>query len=136
MTHLLTAIAKFVGITQATTRLYCDNDEALRYRWLDQATYTTLTKRNIDIKLEVLHIQTTSPITFVFSQVSGHKDDNDSFDYDTAPQEVKRNIDMDTKSKETVALIKHSQASTTIPLFPAQKITLLLSGISHVLLDE
>ena len=132
MVHLLTAIAKFFGITHASTRLYCDNDEALRYRPMDRATYTTLTKRDIDIKLEVLHLQNNSPITFILSQVSGHEDDNDSFDYDTAPQEVKRNIDMDIKSKEMVAAIKYSQAPTTILLFPAQKITLLLSGIPIV----
>ena len=59
MTYLLTAITKFFGITQAATHLFCDNDEALRYQPLTQATYITLTKRDTDIKLEVLQFNGT-----------------------------------------------------------------------------
>ena len=102
-------------------RLYCDNDEALSYTPLDNATYTTLTKRDIDIKLEVQHVQSTSPITFVFSQVSDHADDSDDFDYDQAPHEVKQNFDMDSKSKEMVALMKKTTAPSSLPTFHTQK---------------
>lgn len=79
MSHLLTTIARFYGITQAVAKLYCDNDEALRYRSLNRSTYTTMTKRDTDIKMEMETILSTSPITLVFMEVSGHADDEEDF---------------------------------------------------------
>lgn len=100
MSHLLTAITKFYGIQQATATLYCDNNEALRYRSLTQSTYTTMTKRDADLKMEMETILSNSPVTLVFKEVNGHADDEGDFVYDEASQEVKRNIDMDPKAKK------------------------------------
>ena len=56
MSHLLTAIVQFYGVMEAIVKIYCDNDEALCYRPLHRLTYTTMTKQDMDIKMEMQHI--------------------------------------------------------------------------------
>ena len=66
MVQLLTTIATFFKCRPSTAKIYCDNDEALRYRTTTGMTYSTLTKRDMDLKLEMASITSTSPIKFEF----------------------------------------------------------------------
>ena len=99
MATLTDAIAYFFGIQHATVQLYYDNNEALRYHPLSRATYTKLTKRDIDLKLKMNHLITNSHITDEFKEIDGHTDDENEFDYNKSDQPTRRNIDMDAHSK-------------------------------------
>ena len=106
MTQLLTYIATYFNINNAIAKIYCDNNEAIRHHPLDKATYTTMTKRDIDLKMEMNRIQAINPITFVFYDVEGHADNSSDFVYEEASQQVQRNIDMDALSKTFLKTIK------------------------------
>ena len=106
MAQLLTSIATFFHIKKATTKLYCDNNEAIRYHPLNRATYTTMTKQDMDLKMEMDQILQTSPVTFQFCEVEGHADDSNNVVYKDAPQQVQCNIDMDSQAKSLLKNIK------------------------------
>ena len=96
MATLTDVVARFYRIQHATVQLYCDNNDVLHYHPLSRVTYTKLTKRDIDLKLEMNHLITNSHITYEFKEVDGHTDDEKDFDYDKVNQQTRRNIDMDT----------------------------------------
>ena len=75
MAQLITSIAQFFNLPHTTVRLYCDNNEALRHHPLDSATYTSLSKQDINLKMEMNHLLSNSPVTFIFYDVEGHTDD-------------------------------------------------------------
>ena len=77
--------------------------------------------------MEMEAVISTSPVKLIFTELSGNADDDEEFVYEDTPHEVKRNIDMDLKSKRTVLKMKKSPAPTQILTFPSQRITLLLS---------
>ena len=51
--QLLSSIASYFGISNNTAKIYYNNAEALWYPNYSKVTYTTLTARDIDLKLEV-----------------------------------------------------------------------------------
>ena len=53
MIQLTMSIATFYGVEGATIRIYCDNEETMRYKPMSKSTYTTLTKRDTDLKIEM-----------------------------------------------------------------------------------
>ena len=85
MAQLITSIAQFFTLPHTTIRLYCDNNEALRHYPLESVTYTTLTKRDIDLKMEMNRIMQNSSVTFIFYNVEGHADKEKDFIYEEAP---------------------------------------------------
>ena len=106
MAQLVTSIALFFDLQPTTIRLYCDNNEALRHYPLDKATYTSLSKRDIDLKLEMAHLLNNNRVSFIFCDVEGHADDEADFIYDEAPQHIQRNIDMDARAKSLLKRIR------------------------------
>ena len=82
------SIAKFFQISNSTIKIYCDNKYAVNHRDLKRATFTTLTKRDIDIKMQIQAIIKSSSIVFHLTRVPGHADDAQGFDYDKAPQTI------------------------------------------------
>ena len=114
MVQLLTIIATFFKCRPSTAKIYCDNDEALRYRTTKGMTYSILTKYDIDLKLKMASITSTILIKFKLYQVDGHADDKKDFEYDTAQQKTKRNIDMDKRAKAKKK--KWRQSSTYLPI--------------------
>ena len=81
MATLIIAISIVFQIDQAITNLYYENKKALRYCDLKNSTVITLTKRNLDLKIEMNHILKNITITFFFCEFDGHADDEDDFDY-------------------------------------------------------
>ena len=132
MAQLITSIASFFALPNTTIRLYCDNNEALRHYPLDAATYTTMTTRDIDLKMEMDSIMRNSPITFIFCDVKGHADKAADFVYNDAPQHVQRNIDMDKRAKDLLKRIMAQPQPQRLHVFPAQKVTLFLSNLPIV----
>lgn len=59
MAHLLNSISTLYGFTEATFNIFCEKEEALRYYPLDRATYTSLTKREMDLKIEIDNMKAT-----------------------------------------------------------------------------
>ena len=126
---MATALSIYYELNSPSITVFCDNDEALRYRNYKKSTYSKLVMRDIDIKLEVSNFLQNSPLQIRFETVQGHADDSESFVYEDAPQEVRRNIDMDKHAK---LFLKHSPAHFTPnrrpTMFFAQKIALFLQG--------
>ena len=56
---------------------------------------------NVDIKLLLQRLRDDNPkaVQIIPAHIKGHQDNNADFDYDTAPQSVQRNIDMDHLSR-------------------------------------
>jgi len=99
------AMENFFSLGKCKVEVFCDNDEAMRFGTYNKTTYSKLVKRDIDIKLEMTKMMKNTPITFKFSRVKGHLDDDESFVYEDASQEVQRNIDMD---KQAAAYLEHT----------------------------
>ena len=70
------------------------------------------------------HLLHNSNITYEFKEVDGHADDSEHFVYDDAPQQIKRNIDMEKRAKQYLTSIRPNPS-----MFPQQKIALKLAGI-------
>ena len=49
---VVTALAKYYDIKDIPVSVFCDNDEALRHRNIQNYTYSKLASRDVDIKLE------------------------------------------------------------------------------------
>ena len=81
-------------INDGEITIYCDNAEALRRKHIPTCTYTKLSSRDDDVKMELYHLLKRLPIQVHLCHVSGHADSDPDFDYDSAPQQVQRNIDM------------------------------------------
>ena len=93
------------------------------------STYLKLTKRDMDIKLQIQQLIQASSLTFEFTQVSGHQDDVNDFVYENAPQSVQRNIDMDKKATRFLQHPPPNLRPTESPLqLPSQKATLQIGN--------
>jgi len=126
---MATALSTYYELHSPSITVYCDNDKALRYRDYTNSTYSKLVMRDIDIKLEVSHFLKNSPLKIRFETVQGHADDSESFVYEDAPQEVRRNIDMDKHAKSfLVNSPAHFTPNRRPTMFHAQKIALFLQG--------
>ena len=126
---IVNVLCKVYNIQEGSVVMYCDNKEALRRKDTHKSTFTTLSRRDIDVKMSVEHMIQTVPITFSFQHVPGHADDDPSFNYGQAPQQVQRNIDM----HNLVTAFMHSPPSfyhptTATPFLPHQKIALMMHG--------
>ena len=97
---LLEAIVKVYQISKASVDIFCDNQEALRHKPLDRLSYSKMTQRDIDTKLEIQQLIKTSLISYTFKSVPGHQDDKEDFDYSRTPHSMQRNIDMDKKASK------------------------------------
>jgi len=92
-------------------------------------TYTKLVQRDSDLKLEVSDFLRHSPLKVIFRHVKGHQDDEEDFVYEDAPQEVRRNIDMDKKAKEFLTSPPTSLIPNRHPgMFFSQTLGLFLEG--------
>ena len=129
MMVLSTAIAKIFQIRDVEMTIYCDNKEAIRYELMRNKTYKKYTQRDIDIKMEVQYVRSTSPITFTLAHVAGHADDDEKFSYDKANQQTRRNIDMDKRVDMFLRNPPSNLSPTSSPLFfKSQKIGLKLAN--------
>jgi len=126
---LSSALASFFQIDGVTLPIYCDNAEALRHRHLQGTTYSKMVKRDIDLKMEIEYVRAVSSVNIVFRKVKGHLDDESDFVYEEADQEVRRNIDMDERSKAFLRNPPDTLKPTTRPgFFPSQRAGLYLAG--------
>lgn len=68
--------------------------------------------------------------------LAGHQNRNQKFEYDTAPQEVQRNIDMVEATKNFLKAkppkIKNMYPHLLAPLYPGQRVTLLIQDFAIV----
>lgn len=125
MVTLLDAIAQKYQISLAKVNIYCDNEEAILHKSLEDVSYSKLTKRNIDIKLEIQHLISPSPLQFAFQSVPGHQDHQYDFEHESASQLVQHNIDMDQKTKHFITHHPQHMQPSAYPLqLPEQKVTL------------
>jgi len=131
---LTTALAKFLHVSSnIDINVYCDNTEALRRPNVKHKTYTRMVSADMDVKLEILDVMAISPISYKFLHVKGHADDDPDFDYDSANQQTKRNIDMDIVAKNFLQSPPPTFGPTSNPLyFPAQKACLQILGINMI----
>jgi len=123
------------SIQEGQIDIFCDNMEALRRRPPHLNSYTRLSRRDIDIKMELEAIISTLPVDVTLQHVPGHADEHPDFIYDNAPQHVRRNIDMHNGVTEFMDntpahLVPRSEA----PFYPEQKIALFLRG--HIIVDD
>jgi len=129
MLYILDILCKCYSITTGSATLYCDNKEALRRRDIYFSTYTKLTTRDTDVKMEMELLITNLPIKISLEHVPGHADSEPNFVYARAPQSVQRNIDMHNK---VTAFMKHPPPSieprSVTPFLPAQQAALLIHG--------
>jgi len=120
-------LCKLYQIDKGSIVIYCDNKEALRRRHLSTSTFTSLSKRDIDVKMAVEHMVLTSPVSFSFQHVPGHADDDPDFVYEQATQQVQRNIDMHNLVTEFMKHPPYQFRPTNItPFLPHQQIALTL----------
>ena len=62
---LVHAICKVCNIESGSLEMYCDNKEALRRKEeVPKSTFTTLSRRDVDVKMSVEYIIRTSPEDF------------------------------------------------------------------------
>jgi len=129
MCTIIHALCKFYGLKKGAVTIYCDNKEALRRKRPQTCTFTTLSGRDVDVKMSVEYMINKSPISFSFEHVPGHADDNPAFCYDHASQQVQRNIDMHNL---VTKFMKHPPPaylpSCITPYLPHQNAALLLHG--------
>ena len=76
MAKILTLITTFYVIERETFKFYCDKYESIRYISLQSSTYTKMTQREIDLKMEMERLMSSKPIKFFFCEVDVHKDDD------------------------------------------------------------
>ena len=126
---LVHALCKLYNIPKGSVTLYCDNKEALRRKQVSKCTFTTLSKRDVDVKMSVEYMVCNSPIDFTFEHVPGHVDDDPDFVYENASQQIQRNIDMHnlvTKFMKCPPRDLHPINIT--PFLPYQQIALQIHG--------
>ena len=122
---LAVAITKFFELDHPKIKIFCDNAEALRHSMHNRMTYSKMTKRDVDIKIEVDKLRKLTSLQVYFCKVKGHADDDESFVYDDAPHEVRRNIDMDKLAKSFLRHPPPNYVQSQSPLmFPAQMVAL------------
>ena len=124
---LVHALCKLYYIKSGSVTIYCDNKEALRRRKIDDSTFTSLSRRDIDVKMSVEYMITNSPISFSFQHVPGHADEDPDFVYERATQQVQRNIDMHNMVTKFMRHPPKQFFPTTItPFLPYQQVALLI----------
>jgi len=128
MLYITDILCKMFSIKAGSITLYCDNAEALRRKNIYFSTYTTLTKRDIDVKMEMEELITKIPIQISLVHVPGHADSEPGFVYKKAPQSVQRNIDMHNKVTYYMHNNAHSpyKPKSITPFLPAQRAALLI----------
>jgi len=126
---LIQALCKFYNMKKGAVTIYCDNKEALRRKKPQTSTFTTLSGRDVDVKMSVEHMIHNSPISFSFQHVPGHADEDPDFCYDHASQQVQRNIDMHNLVTD---FMRHPPKgylpSSITPYLPHQNAALLIHG--------
>jgi len=129
MLHVVEIICVMFHIEDGSISLFCDNKEALRKRNVSMSTYTSLSIRDTDIKMELNSIIQQLPIKVSLYHVPGHADEDPNFEYDRATQQVQRNIDM---HNAVTAFMQnpppgHIPTNKT-PFFPAQTSALTIQN--------
>ena len=84
---------------------------------------------NVDIKLLLQWLCGECPnaVTILPAHIKGHQDDNENFNYDKAPQLVRRNIDMRQLSETFLKSDQDKLESGQVQqLIPGQKLMLIL----------
>jgi len=129
MLTLLVAIYKYHNLDSGEVEIFCDNAEALRKKSYAKMTYTKIVERDSDIKMEITALLQMTNLKVRFQHVKSHADDAVAFDYDSAPQPTKRNIDMDTVAKQFLANPPSELHPNAKPrMLYHQKIALYLHG--------
>ena len=124
---LIHALCRTYNLNSGSVTIYCDNMEALRRRKTDMSTFTTLSRRDIDVKMEIEHMILTSPVEFSFQHVPGHADEDPNFVYSQALQQVQRNIDMHNLVTKFMQHPPRDLVPTSkTPFLPHQNIALLI----------
>jgi len=130
MLHILDIICNMFNISKGAITLFCDNKEALRKRNVKMSTYTKLSIRDTDIKMELCKVLGNLPIRVSLEHVSGHADSDPDFEYDKAPQQVQRNIDMhDAVTAYMQNPPEGYEPKTKTPFFPAQNAALSIRNV-------
>jgi len=143
MCTMVHVICTLYNIKDGSITIHCDNLEALRRKEPSTSTFTSLSKRDVDVKLSIEHMIQASPVSFSFQHVPGHADDDPNFIYSQATQQVQRNIDMHNL---VTSFMKHPpyhfRPTNVTPFLPHQRIAFTLhneviSGdIQHHILME
>jgi len=124
---LIHALCRVYNLNSGSVTIYCDNMEALRRKKTDMSTFTTLSRRDIDVKMEIEHMILTSPVKFSFQHVPGHADEDPNFVYSRALQQVQRNIDMHNLVTKFMQHPPRELVPTIeTPFLPHQNIALLI----------
>jgi len=122
---LVHALCTLYNVKSGSVTIYCDNMEALRRRKIDSSTFTSLSRRDIDVKMSVEYMITNSPVSFSFQHVPGHADEDKDFVYERATQQVQRNIGMHNMvTKFMRHPPPHFSPTTMTPFLPYQHIAL------------
>ena len=101
---LINIIYEQFGVISGKIDVYGDNKDSLVKNHLipSKMAFPRFFKPNVDIKLLLQRLRDDSPqaVEILPGHVNGYQDQNTNFDYNIAPQLVKRNIDMDLLSKK------------------------------------
>ena len=122
-------------IREGALEIYCDNMEALRRRPPHLNSYTKMSRRDIDIKMELEKVVSNILLKVSLHHVPGHADEYPDFVYEAAVQQVRRNIDMHNCVTEFMTNTpEHLRPLPEAPFYPAQKVALYLRD--HIIVDD
>lgn len=124
---LLQIICEEFSITSGNFTIYCDDKEAINVKQNHPylLSYVRFCSNNYDLRQEIRSQLPKLKLTVSFCHVKGHKDDDTEFEYDTAPQSTKRNIDMDRQAKEFLeSLPAKLRPHRCAPSYPNQLVCL------------
>ena len=126
---LIHSLCKLYNIQKGSVTKYCNNIEALTRKQVSKCTFTTLSKRDVDVKMSVEQMIYNSPVDFKFVHVPGHADADPDFVYEHVPQRVQQDIDMHNL---VTYFMRHPPKDfhpiNVTPFLPHQKIALQIHG--------
>lgn len=100
MVTLVHAITTFFKMETGKVILYCDNDKSVEKLNIQYSSFSRLCRNDMDIRVEIEYWLKKIPISMELCEVDGHMDEEEGFEYESAPQEVQMNIDMDICAKK------------------------------------
>ena len=76
---------------------------------ISKLAFPSFFRPNMDLKLLLQRLRQETPqaLTISPNHIKGHQDNDKNFEYDTAPQSVRRNIDMDELAGKILETDQH-----------------------------
>ena len=112
-------------------QIYCDNLDAVtkRTRPSHLQSFVKFIGANYDLDKEINQMIKNITTEIKMVHVDGHQDNDKDFNYDSAPLDVRLNIDMDAVAKQFLKENQGSMAPNGItPFYPASKTALSIHG--------